>query len=40
VRGPAPRFGEHTREVLAERCQISDEELAQFEADGVIASSR
>ena len=39
VRGPAPRFGAHTREVLAERCGLSDEELTRLEADGVIHSS-
>ena len=39
VRGPAPRFGEHTRAVLRERCGLSDDELAQLEADGVIHSS-
>jgi len=39
VRGPAPRFAEHTRAVLAERCGLDDEELARLEADGVIRSS-
>jgi CoA:oxalate CoA-transferase len=39
VRGPAPRFGEHTREVLAERCGLTDDELATLEADGVIHAS-
>jgi crotonobetainyl-CoA:carnitine CoA-transferase CaiB-like acyl-CoA transferase len=39
VRGPAPRFGAHTREVLAERCGLSDDELTQLEADGAIHSS-
>jgi crotonobetainyl-CoA:carnitine CoA-transferase CaiB-like acyl-CoA transferase len=39
VRGPAPRFAEHTRAVLAERCGLSDGELTQLEADGVIHSS-
>ena len=39
VRGPAPRFAQHTREVLAECCGLSDAELTQLEADGVIHSS-
>jgi CoA:oxalate CoA-transferase len=39
VRGPAPRFGEHTRAVLAERCGLDDEELTRLEAEGVIHSS-
>ena len=39
VRGPAPRFGAHTREVLAERCGLSEAELDQLAADGVIHSS-
>lgn len=39
VRGPAPRFGAHTREVLAERCGLSDDELTQLEADGAIHST-
>jgi CoA:oxalate CoA-transferase len=39
VRGPAPRFGEHTRAVLADRCGLSEDELRQLEADGVIHSS-
>jgi crotonobetainyl-CoA:carnitine CoA-transferase CaiB-like acyl-CoA transferase len=39
VRGPAPRFGQHTRAVLADRCGLSDDELTQLEADGVIHSS-
>jgi len=39
VRGPAPRFAEHTRAVLAERLQLSDEALDALEADGVIATS-
>jgi CoA:oxalate CoA-transferase len=38
VRGPAPRFGEHTRAVLAERCGLSTEELDRLEADGTIKS--
>jgi crotonobetainyl-CoA:carnitine CoA-transferase CaiB-like acyl-CoA transferase len=39
VRGPAPRFAQHTREVLAECCGLSDAELTELEADGVIHSS-
>jgi crotonobetainyl-CoA:carnitine CoA-transferase CaiB-like acyl-CoA transferase len=39
VRGPAPRFAQHTRAVLAERCGLSDDELAQLERDGVIHTS-
>jgi CoA:oxalate CoA-transferase len=39
VRGPAPRFGEHTRAVLAERCGLDDDELVRLEAEGVIRSS-
>ena len=39
VRGPAPRFAEHTRAVLAERCGLGDDELARLEAEGVIRSS-
>jgi crotonobetainyl-CoA:carnitine CoA-transferase CaiB-like acyl-CoA transferase len=39
VRGPAPRFGAHTREVLAERCGLSEKQLDQLDADGVIHSS-
>ena len=39
VRGPAPRFGQHTRAVLAERCGLTADDLAQLEADGVIHSS-
>ena len=36
VRGPAPRFAEHTRAVLAERLHLSDDALDALEADGVI----
>ena len=36
---PAPRFGQHTRAVLAERCGLTDDELTQLESDGVIHSS-
>jgi crotonobetainyl-CoA:carnitine CoA-transferase CaiB-like acyl-CoA transferase len=39
VRGPAPRFGQHTRSVLAERCGLTDDELTQLEAEGVIHTS-
>ena len=39
VQGPAPRFGQHTRVVLAERCGLTDDELTRLEADGVIHSS-
>jgi crotonobetainyl-CoA:carnitine CoA-transferase CaiB-like acyl-CoA transferase len=39
VRGPAPRFGQHTRAVLAEFCELTDDELIQLESDGVIHSS-
>jgi crotonobetainyl-CoA:carnitine CoA-transferase CaiB-like acyl-CoA transferase len=39
VRGPAPRFAEHTRAVLAERLHLSEEALDALEADGVIATS-
>ncbi|HEY3670239.1 MAG TPA: CoA transferase [Acidimicrobiia bacterium] len=39
VRGPAPRFAQHTREVLAECCGLSDDELTRLEADGVIHAS-
>ena len=38
VRGPAPRFGEHTRAVLAERCGVTADELDRLEADGIITS--
>lgn len=34
----APKFGEHTREVLQEYLQLSDEDLAQLAAAGVTAS--
>ncbi|MEX1006614.1 MAG: CoA transferase [Acidimicrobiia bacterium] len=39
VRGPAPRFGEHTRAVLRERLDLSDDALDQLEADGIITSA-
>jgi crotonobetainyl-CoA:carnitine CoA-transferase CaiB-like acyl-CoA transferase len=38
VRAPAPRFGEHTRAVLAERCGVTAEELDRLELDGIIKS--
>ena len=38
VQGPAPRFGEHTRAVLAERCGLTAAELDRLEADGIIKS--
>jgi CoA:oxalate CoA-transferase len=38
VQGPAPRFGEHTRAVLGERCGLTPEELDRLEADGIIKS--
>jgi len=39
VRGPAPRFAQHTRAVLAERLGLSDDELTQLERDGAIHTS-
>ena len=36
VRGPAPRFAEHTRAVLHERLDLDDDELDRLERDGVI----
>ena len=38
VRAPAPRFGEHTRAVLAERCGLSADDLDRLEAEGIIKS--
>jgi CoA:oxalate CoA-transferase len=38
VRGPAPRLGEHTHEVLRERLALVDDELDRLEARGVIGS--
>lgn len=38
VQGPAPRFAQHTRAVLADRCGLSAEELDRLEADGIIKS--
>ena len=37
VGGPAPRFAEHTRTVLAERLGLDDAALDALESDGVIA---
>ncbi len=39
VRGPAPRFAEHTR-VLGERCGLTVAQLDQLDADGVIGPAR
>ena len=36
VQGRAPRLGEHTRQVLAERLALADADLDGLEADGVI----
>jgi CoA:oxalate CoA-transferase len=36
VRGPAPRFAEHTRAVLAEHLGLDDDAIDALEADGVI----
>ena len=36
VRGPAPRFAEHTRSVLRERLGLDDADLDRLEAAGVI----
>jgi CoA:oxalate CoA-transferase len=38
VRAPAPRFAEHTRAVLAERCGLTADDLDRLEADGIIPS--
>jgi crotonobetainyl-CoA:carnitine CoA-transferase CaiB-like acyl-CoA transferase len=38
VRAPAPRFGEHTRAVLTERCGLTAHDLDRLEADGIIKS--
>ena len=38
VQGPAPRLGEHTRAVLADRCGLTAEELDRLEADGIVKS--
>jgi benzylsuccinate CoA-transferase BbsF subunit len=37
IKGRAPDFGEHTDEVLAEYLNLGQAEIAQLEADGVIA---
>jgi crotonobetainyl-CoA:carnitine CoA-transferase CaiB-like acyl-CoA transferase len=36
VRGPAPRLGEHTREILANRLSMTAETLDELERQGVI----
>lgn len=36
---PAPAFGQHTDEVLREYLQMSSDEIAGYEADGIIARS-
>lgn len=36
VRGPAPRVGEHTHEVLHELLDLSDKEIQALEAEGVL----
>jgi len=38
VRGPAPRLGEHTRAVLAERLDLTNSVLDALETEGVIGS--
>jgi crotonobetainyl-CoA:carnitine CoA-transferase CaiB-like acyl-CoA transferase len=38
VRARAPRFAEHTRAVLAERCGLTADDLDRLEADGIIPS--
>jgi len=38
VRGPAPRLGQHTREVLQERAALDDDALDLLEARGVIGT--
>ena len=38
VQAAAPRFGEHTRAVLAERCGLTADELDRLEADSIITS--
>jgi CoA:oxalate CoA-transferase len=40
VRGPAPRLGEHTRSVLVERLQLTDEAIDALEATGVLGPQR
>ncbi len=40
VRGPAPRLGEHTREVLSERLGLDAATLDALEADGAITTPR
>ncbi len=38
IRSPAPRLGEHNREVLRELAGLSDDEITALELDGVIAN--
>src|SRR6476620_11623302 len=40
AQGRAPRLGEHTRDVLAERLGLDAASLDDLEADGVITSHR
>ena len=39
VRGPAPRFAQHTRVVLHERLDLDDDELDRLEREGVIITT-
>ncbi len=39
IRTPAPTLGQHNRAVLSTMAGVSDEELAELEADGVIATT-
>ena len=39
VQGPAPRLGQHTRDVLRERVSLDDDELDLLEARGVIRTA-
>jgi crotonobetainyl-CoA:carnitine CoA-transferase CaiB-like acyl-CoA transferase len=38
ARGPAPKLGEHNREVLQGLLGIADEEVAQLEEEGVVGT--
>lgn len=38
VQRPAPKLGEHNREILCDLLGVTDDELASLEADGVIAT--
>ena len=38
LRTPAPTLGQHTSEVLGERCGVTADELTRLEADGVIGT--